>query len=360
MSSPLLPLSPPPSDLEPLHDAFDMPYTSTPIDPTSAELQEMNTKIEEECPSPATSDIIASFLPSSTRPSSPELELNGRSVPNSMFSASKRLRSEDSKIAGLLTPCEHQSSPFKKPKTVSFMKDLVQQIKRDEMEEPFDLLSDTDDDFQKFFDDVIDLAAPARPQVEHEQLQMGDATLRMMVPPVDFSLPPAPWTVFPGHGQGIHKCRNEVNAQPQLFISLKAGILSNERPWPFTDTTRLQWVPIPPDMATVSAHEDFDVEPLGAYLTQLRFDESPEPSIWKLEGLRILDPDKDDDDELEDMPSDINELGVEEIVSKRYNDIFLDKSRPSQVHKVGQESAVTSTQGSASDPRHTTREHFSL
>jgi len=99
---------------------------------------------------------------------------------------------------------------------------------------------------------------------------------------------------------------------------------------------RLQWVPIPPEMATISADEDFDVESLGEYLAQLGFDESPAPSIWKLEGLRILDHDEDDDDELEDMPFDNNEVGVEEIVSKRYNDIFFAEGRPTQAHKMKQ------------------------
>ncbi|GAB7338572.1 hypothetical protein MBLNU457_5315t1 [Dothideomycetes sp. NU457] len=334
MSSPLLPLSPPPSDPEPLEGVFDTVYTSTPTDPTSMELLDIKSEIEDERPSPAGSDMIATFLPSSTKPDSPDVETTEASF--SVRSARKRPRPEDLKIEGPLTPRDYQSSPFKRPKTVSFMKDLVQEIRKDENDEVFGNLSDTDDGFEIFFNDVIDLAAPARQQIENEQLQMEGATLRLEVPPVDFTLPPAPWTVYSRVNVGRYKYQTELSAQHQLLMEVKAGVLSKERPWSVTETMHLRWDPIPRDLDTSALQEDCDVRAFDDYSSHLDFDHPGEPSLWKPEGLRILDPDEDEGAELEDMPLNIMELSTEEIVSKRYNDMLVDEMLPTLAQKTVQ------------------------
>jgi len=348
MSSPLLPLSPPPSEPEPIYSAFNMAYTSTPVDPTSMELLDLKSEIEEERPSPAKSDMIATFLPSATNPESPNLEMTEAPFP--VLSAPKRPRPEDLKIDGPLTPRDYQSSPFKKSKTVSFMKDLVQEIKRGEHDEAFETLSDMDDGFETFFNDVIDLAAPARQQIENEQLQMEDATLRMEVPLIEFTLPPAPWAVYSRvNGKGKHKYQTELSAQRQLLMDVKAGVLSKERPWSVIETMHLRWDPIARDLDVSALQEDCDVQSLDEYFGQLDFNRPGEPSLWKPEGLRILDPDEDEDAELEDISLNIKELRTEEIVSKRYNDMLVEKTLPTLAHKTVQRPDEISHRVSSSD-----------
>lgn len=229
----------------------------------------------------------------------------------------KRRRPEGLKVEGPLTPQTAVESPFKKTKTVSFMEDLYQKIPNyarpfspDKPRKEQDGNEDVfDDECDRIFNDINKMVEPAVREVENEQLQMADSTMRVEVPVIDHSVPPAPWNVFaPKRLVERPEGPSELDGQRRLLRSICASLLESQRSWTGARrNTDLSWSPFPMYLGKVAVQEEFDDGSLGRYMADLSFNDPVDTAtlMWKPDGLRILDVPEDDDEELE--PADYGE-----------------------------------------------------
>ncbi|KAL1303531.1 hypothetical protein AAFC00_006905 [Neodothiora populina] len=200
-----------------------------------------------------------------------------------------------------LTPAQSQYSPKKKLKTVAFSEALTTDVllhgrafSPDAYEDP---AGDDDDDAAGSLEHIIGLAAEvAIREAEHEQLSEADSTMRVEVPPIDHSLPDVPWSVDHTAFAGRRLFPNRDTSNEMMSMLLRC-LDDNKACFPRSqlDRTVRVWEPFPLHLGNVSTNEILDDGSLERYLTKLEF-ASTKASIWKPEGLRILDePDREDD-----------------------------------------------------------------
>lgn len=223
---------------------------------------------------------------------------------SSPLKLTKRERPEDLKVEVPLTPPMPQPSPTKKLKTVSFSEDLNLLIP--EFARTFSPDAMQDEDYNTLFGKTIqDVAESAIHEVNHEQLSEADSVMRVEVPMVDHSVPPLPWKLYSRKpSENTSPGQSELDAQRQMFSTLKKVVLKNEHQWPGVSMINKaldRWEPFPDRLGRVDLIEQFDDGSGGRYLSGLIFAEPDVSSLlWKLEGLRILDGGEDDDYELEE------------------------------------------------------------
>lgn len=360
MSPPLSPLSISSSFSEVDPVAFEMDLTSTPVDPSTEQLRTLDQNIIDE-DGLEEFDFAAFIQFNSERGSMEDGSMtlaSSQTLGNSADTVKgKRPRPQDLKMEGPLTPQDDQSSPFKKLKTVSFMEDLVQTIPSDDRCISSAGSLSSEEKYEKFFDEVVNLAAPAIQETEHEQLVEADSTLRMQVPVLkeDDSVPP--WEIYSRQERGrSRRFESELGAQCEMLAALRQDFLQNERPWHTAGDKDLAWVPIPASYALPASVETFDEDGLAAYLTQLTFDEPINSAtlVWKAEGLRILDQDYDDEEDLEDMVFDIDEADLSTLVQKRYSELAQPVQGIDQVEAIPRSHVVDDTMSHLRGPTENT------
>lgn len=145
-----------------------------------------------------------------------------------------------------------------------------------------------------------DIEARTMMSIEQEKLQPVDATARVPVPLMDFSIPDPEW--------------NEFRCDPKMMFKW-----IRTRNWGGADTpvwpgnrlveSRMVWVPWTQRIPTFSSEEKIKANGIGleAYLARAEDTEVPNSSnfVWKRPGLAALrdDEDDDEDDELEPAPN---------------------------------------------------------
>ncbi|SMR61639.1 unnamed protein product [Zymoseptoria tritici ST99CH_3D1] len=276
VSPPLLPLSPPFSPQNILAQVEEeVPLTSTPEDPNLHEAARLEAQIMHQDdveirPNPTVSDNL------DTSSSSP-------------FQRKIR-RLDELKISSPLLPLDPTEPPTKKAKTVAFSDDLASFIPPLES-------NDTDEDSHEAVEDplylVAEMVAPLADvtpgQAKDEELIEVDTTMRVPVPAVEKVSPAALWQMH-------------IDNQHILLHQTKAGLDKTEKQW--SGITRLerhlQWNAFPSRLGKPKPEGDFDDGSLARYLAELDIESEADISsmVCKQDGLRILDPDDDDEDDL--------------------------------------------------------------
>ncbi|KAG6366418.1 hypothetical protein INS49_000595 [Diaporthe citri] len=143
----------------------------------------------------------------------------------------------------------------------------------------------------KFGDELASVADSTMRNIEQEQLQAADATARVPVPIMDFSIPEPEWARLVNNGEAIFKwiqCGNDG-----LFRLPK---------WPRDSVTesRLVWRPIGSGASTVSTKETINAADalIETFVERLESGEVPNSLdfVQKRERLAILEHNSEDDE----------------------------------------------------------------
>ncbi|KAI4743571.1 hypothetical protein E4T50_06003 [Aureobasidium sp. EXF-12298] len=295
-TSPLLPCSSPFQFGVPDSPVSRIPLATSPIDPVPAEIARIEGSMDlyEDFALDGLSDIsVLDIEAASETHFSPPL---------------KRKRPEDYKIELPLSPALQSSSPTKKFKMVTFSDELCTTIP--EYAKPFSSDdSNGTDGISDFFERVIKPGAQsALLAINGEQLTQANSVLRVDVPVVNQTSPLPPWEVF-AHKQ--LSCQTELEAQQQLISMLKREFIKPCEKWPNVgkvDSSMSRWRPFDMRQSDLLG-EDIDCD----YLDEFGPEEPQDTtSGWKLDGLRVLDPCEDDDEEIEpaNMPKMLDNLSL--------------------------------------------------
>lgn len=203
----------------------------------------------------------------------------------------KRQRPEDFKEDVPLLPPMYEPSPSKKLKMVSFSDILATSLPAAQWTCSVDSneLPDPPDSLEIILQPV---AGVAMQDAEHEQLTEVDSTMRMELPVLNHSISPPPWE--------LHRSSRDNTACQSKSLSALKTLLREERPWRQgnIDHDVKVWEPFPSHLGMVARQEQFDDGSLARYLATLSFRERI-IHVWKPDGLRVLDANDSDDDELD-------------------------------------------------------------
>lgn len=212
----------------------------------------------------------------------------------------KRVKIAELKIEGPLTPPTSVQISGKNRK-VTFAKDLEEVIPNwPPLWGTPQNAPNSEDYVDGFFNETVaPIARQAELDVQHEQLQEADSTMRVDVPIMDFSVPDPPWKKAPRRQTdttiGGRRLLNHLDdSQENLKRTVWSGIskINLLLPWrPF---------PVELDRAAIDEHIVDD----GSLTQLLQVSKSDdvvhsESLTWKPEGLRVLDMSNDNEDELE-------------------------------------------------------------
>ncbi|KAF2708876.1 hypothetical protein K504DRAFT_482355 [Pleomassaria siparia CBS 279.74] len=240
-------------------------------------------------------------------------------------SPSPKRKIQDLKIEGPLTPPIFSESPMKKLKRVSFPEMLHEYIA--ELPSTFESGNDVLDASDSFSELLNAQVQPYHDEVmrkvENERLSEADTTARVEVPYVDFALPMAPWNELTRKNSSKHSVtETELDAQTKFLVQVKRNELKSVSSCHGLGKLErgLSWQPVPNQKITID--EKLDGEGVSSkMLAEITMSEIATSSteVWKQDGLRILDRDEDNEDELEVAEAEAEEEknDMEALVRKR-------------------------------------------
>jgi hypothetical protein len=178
-------------------------------------------------------------------------------------------------------------------------------------------------EFEAFLNNtVIPVAENVNMKLAQEQLQESDSTLRVEVPPMDFSLNIAPWQTYRASIGALEEHGIAVSRQMRSIQNIKS-IYKSEQRWPGAGRVDndLKWAPFPVELGRVALQEVIqDDGPMERYLINLGNTETVDfdSLTWKPEGLQILkDHDEGLDDEQPSQGSSHDEQALTSLPRKR-------------------------------------------
>lgn len=206
------------------------------------------------------------------------------------------------KVEGPLTPPSVILPPTTKAVT---LKDIIDDIPAP-IEDPEDHISEAE--LAAFFEVTIKpIADRANRALEQEQLQEADATKRVDVPVMDFSLPIPPWKTYLKTKFGQYRnFRDDLSKQMRLIEEL-AEIQFKNSYWIGAKRIEreLRWSPFPLEMGRIITLENIDGD--DREIDRFMVGSGPKDEfdsgslIWKPEGLRILKSLKEEEEEDDDL-----------------------------------------------------------
>ena len=246
----------------------------------------------------------------------------------------RRRKAADLKVDGPLTPPRSELPPPWKSKNVSFSGALVQIIP--DIPSPIPNPEDTSsEDIDRFFAEVVrPIAEQADRRIEQEQLQEADTTMRVKVPIMGFTRPVAPWNQF------LSQRGSQLSGE--LLQDIKRAHLSSCF-WPLSGKAEraLPWSPFPSDLAKVAIEEFMDDDPVLVEMITQPESIDPTTLVWKLDGIRILDNEESNTDEIEvgHFPDTID---MKSLIKKRKMDLqeYVVNSSGVLSSKTGRDSAI--------------------
>ena len=299
---PLMPSSPLRGLEAPSAEAIDMDLTSSPEDLFRKEAAALEQQI-----------LARDSTPFQEPPGADEQQIIDPSIytfPGSETESSSspisRKRLQNLKVETPLTPEDYLEPPAKKAKTVSFSADLFTLIPTMESgvaNSDGDLPGD--DDLTPFIEKVVQpYAESAIKQVEQEQIDELDTTLRVNVPDIDDLELAVPWKTSSDRTNRI-----DLATQTTLLSQFKNELRQSESKWSGLSKAEkhLPWVPFPPELGKIKVEEEFDDGSLAGYLTELvPGDDLDVDSLICEPVIRNMIED-DDDDLLEPVEYDTDE-----------------------------------------------------
>ena len=229
----------------------------------------------------------------------------------------KRVKPDDLKVEGPLTPpLSEQLTPWK-TKSVSFREALLDIIPDmpPSIEKPEDISSGDIDAF--FAESIAPIAEKANRRIDQEQLQEADTTRRVAVPIMDFSLSVPPWRVY-----APHLDEKDRNMQKQLLIKTKADHFKGHFWYANGKVEReMRWAPFPKELGRIAIDEDItDDGSLADFVAQPECVDTS-TLVWKPEGFRILDEVYGSDEEELEHGIFPEPKDIESLVKKRKLDL---------------------------------------
>lgn len=206
----------------------------------------------------------------------------------------KRLR--DIKVDTPLLHQDLESSPAKRAKTVSFPEELHTMIPEPETDDSTSDIELARRDAGVMEGVIKPMAQSVEDQISNERLDELDTTLRVDVPEVETAGPLPP---------GTNKSDEPAGQNHEILLSqIKNELPSEEKKWSSLSKIErmLSWSPFPRHLGKVSLDEQFDDGSCERYMAGLHLsdgDVDVEPLLWKKEGLRMLDAEESDDEELD-------------------------------------------------------------
>lgn len=230
-------------------------------------------------------------------------------------------RKIDLKVEVPLTPLYPKS---KKLKSVSFSEAMHEFIPElPSLYENGDDILASDNSFDAFFNEVIvPIGERVNREVEQEQLQEINTTYRVDIPVMDFKLPVPPWekdNLGTMRGQG----QMDLEIECELIAKSQSMELQQMREWKENLgklELSLEWNPFPRDLKQRASQEAIEENgSLDKVLELLTIHDALDSSslIWKPDGLRVLDPSEDTDDELEPGDFSKNQEDMDTLIRKR-------------------------------------------
>lgn len=214
-------------------------------------------------------------------------------------------KQSDLQVEAPLTPDMSSESPMKKIKSVTFKEMVAEFIP--ELPSTADSGNDYghDNSFAGFFKTATPLLAQVEKMISNEKLSEADTTKRVDVPDVDFTLPTAPWIQFSRANIGQRPDEKlELEAQRRFIIEIKRNELKFMPSWHRMSKPEreMEWSPFPTSMDKITIEEKLHGEEvLGNILAELSTGDIATSStdIWKRDGLKILEDNITDEEELE-------------------------------------------------------------
>ncbi|KAL9088450.1 MAG: hypothetical protein Q9165_006174 [Trypethelium subeluteriae] len=252
----------------------------------------------------------------------------------------KRVRPEDLKVEGPMTPPMTFDSPRKRAKKVSFkasLEDHVPEIPSTYMSKEDNSLT-SEAEYDKYFDEIFrPFVEEAEKRIQHEQLREGGNVQRVNIPVLDFTMPDPPWVEsIQGADKRLENHETDLASQKRLLSMIKHELLRNERPW--LGVTKLErhltWTPFPVKMAKLANEEQIQGDSILAdVLEQLSMGETIDSAslTWKPEGLRILDASEEEDDDLEEGVFMVDQQDMQSLIRKRKLEIDEEEKFPKKI-----------------------------
>ncbi|KAI9641735.1 hypothetical protein NHQ30_009591 [Ciborinia camelliae] len=333
------PLSPilaslPDSPLHFLPSGCEIPLYSDPESLTSLDLEKIEDEVfREDLPTPIRDRHNNQAIPSTSGNQCVKLgdlysppECIKFFDPSSSPLEKKHTVVENMKIEELLTP----PKPLEEsgPKSVRFSNIVEELLISSRPQSGFsEPILET-----KFFEEAFgESGEQAKHRVEQERL--ADTRNRVEVPAMDFSIPGPPW---------LKKKFHSVNAASSMLRYLidDVGIDLSER-WPGIKKlhTKLPWIPFKHDLGN-ALEESLDDENTWESFVHGQEDNKVITSsdlTWKMEGLRVLRQEADDDDdELETGSFSKGEDDISSLPRKRKSEMEDIEHRQKQGHQDSQ------------------------
>jgi hypothetical protein len=328
----LLPMSPSPQLFEPTSSdpAFQVPLLPDPGDDIfKADLEIVEKQIfANDVPTPLRNSIRQKQESSPSNNVTGNHQLDEICMPyidsdKTPPASVERLKSEKYKVEEILTP------PMPKVRfsqTVEFVEpmlldDLPPPLGSDEIRETL----------QKNFGEAYEKVTQLSTQ---EQLEQKDVTARVKVPYISDEIPDPPW-------KQLKKCRDPDQLLRLQKEMMRMTIGTDLRTWKRPNQSELKWSPFPHSIARV----DFNEPALGGDKSWESFIETGDAVMtssdmtWKPPGLRILNIDEDDDDDI--APAEVSENQVRQdllsLVRKRKLELDLKGQDENSTETLSQE-----------------------
>ncbi|GIZ41551.1 hypothetical protein CKM354_000485100 [Cercospora kikuchii] len=285
VSPTLLPLSPPLSPARIPPEIANIPLTSTPEDPTLQEAAELHAQIrarderDAQAGMEAGAEEVHSFLVNEAAHSSTPLRKKTRAL-------------QSLKVLSPLLPqisSDLPEPPAKRVKTVAFSDELQTVI---DSISPLDDLTDPEVGAQEATATLTEILAPlvqpALQKLQNEEFDELDTTARIPVPEVSPIKATAPWDLADSSNGLLEQIGEELNIGQDTWRG--ASKLEKDLPW----------APFPSHLARIKPEGDFDDGSCARYLRDLDLDDNFDVHqlTWKPAGLRLLDTEEDDTEEL--------------------------------------------------------------
>ncbi|KAI9772360.1 MAG: hypothetical protein M1839_002496 [Geoglossum umbratile] len=200
-------------------------------------------------------------------------------------------------------------------------------------------------EFEAFFNRTVKpMAEDVNMKLAQEQLQDTDSTLRVDVPPMDFSMNLAPWQTYRKSAGYLIGCGKDIPQQKRLIQDVN-NVCERDQRWPGARRidNDLKWAPFPVEFGKVALKEVIEGDENGSieqYLANVDFTEDIDFDCltWKPEGLQLL---KDDDEELDEAellqdPS-YKEQDLNPLLRKRNLDVEISGHETSKRIKASTE-----------------------
>ncbi|CAK3873128.1 Hypothetical predicted protein [Lecanosticta acicola] len=298
LTPPLLLLSPPYSPAVIQNPAGQIELTSTPDDPTMQEVTELEQKLlgrddikmQTRANSLAGSEISTSEVERSL----------GRGVRQLLSSPmrAKTKRTYELKISDPLLSEESSEPHSKKAKTVSFQEEVRSLVPQsDSSMDSHDTYVMINDVMTAVTELVSPLAQPALAGANNEQLDERDTVLRVPVPDVDEIKPARPWDI-PSHEMTDAQ---PLSRQKYFLTEILNDLTKDEKKWGgFNNEKQMEWNAFPTQLGKVKSEGDFDDGSLARYLAELDLEADFDVKLltWKPDGIRIMDSDEWDEDDV--------------------------------------------------------------